>query len=189
MSQATNSFDPSVYIDIPAKPVIFDGVRYRSKLEAKWGFFFHHLEWDCSYEPVSIGKWLPDFVLVGKTKPRKPIFVEVKPIDVFEIVDKLAHIPNYFEILLVGNGPQNSRNSGYPRVGWLRNDGEWCDAMIQRYSNGSIDFTPDIGFDGRGRMFGVEGGGVTIGDALYLQEITGLWEIGCDAVKRDAVEI
>lgn len=186
-----NSFDESMYDRIPAKPVIFDGVKYRSKLEAKWGFFFNHIGWRSSYEPITIGRWLPDFVLLGTQRPCRPVFVEVKPIDAFEVVDKLSPIPNYFDILLVGNGPQDSRHAGFPRVGWVRSEGEWGDAMIERYFNndGKLDFVPDFGFDNTGRMHGKTNSGGTMRDNLSLLELEELWEVGCEAVKRDAKEI
>jgi hypothetical protein len=183
-----NCFNPMVYDQIHAKPVSFEGVQYRSKLEAKWAMMFKHLEWNCSYEPIKIGSWIPDFVIFGSRRPTHPVFVEVKPLDAYESVNKLDLIPNYFDILLVGNGPQESTHIGHPRIGWIRNCGEWGNAMMQKYhgARNRFDFTPDNGFDGTGRMHG----NLCDGDnsSLFLRELKKAWDECCDTVSQKAIE-
>jgi len=63
---------------IQAKQVVYDGINFRSKLEARWYFFMKNLGWNIEYEPhmENIVGWIPDFLILGDgTK----ILVEVKP--------------------------------------------------------------------------------------------------------------
>lgn len=62
----------------------YAGYRFRSRLEARWAFFFSHLTIDWQYEPEGFEleqggrttRYLPDFWL-----PRLRVWVEVKPAD------------------------------------------------------------------------------------------------------------
>lgn len=60
---------------IQAIPTIFRGVRYRSRLEAKWAAFFDRCGWETEYEPFDLRGYIPDFLILG---PR-PVLVDVKP--------------------------------------------------------------------------------------------------------------
>lgn len=57
-------------------PTTYAGVRFRSRLEAKWAAFFDLLGWSWQYEPFDLAGWIPDFILPGKC----PVLVEIKPI-------------------------------------------------------------------------------------------------------------
>lgn len=57
-------------------PTTYRGVRFRSRLEAKWAAFFDGLEWPWSYEPIDLKGYIPDFVLLFPD----PLLVEVKPV-------------------------------------------------------------------------------------------------------------
>lgn len=59
-----------------AIPTLYEGVQYRSRLEAKWAAFFDLLGWQHQYEPFDLNGWIPDFLLPGKC----PVLVEVKPV-------------------------------------------------------------------------------------------------------------
>lgn len=61
---------------IPAIPTTYSGVRFRSRLEARWAAFFDLCEWPWEYEPLDLDGYIPDFVLRFK----RPILVEVKPL-------------------------------------------------------------------------------------------------------------
>jgi hypothetical protein len=56
-------------------PTTYHGVRFRSRLEARWAAFFDLLQWSWCYEPFDLDGWIPDFAL----KADRPILVEVKP--------------------------------------------------------------------------------------------------------------
>lgn len=60
-----------------AKPTTYNGVRFRSRLEARWAAFFDLCEWGWEYEPVDGETWTPDFAVNGAYGR---IWVEVKPI-------------------------------------------------------------------------------------------------------------
>lgn len=59
-----------------AIPTSYDGINFRSRLEAKWAAFFHLMGWKYEYEPIDLDGYIPDFVLTGC---KIPIYVEVKP--------------------------------------------------------------------------------------------------------------
>jgi len=60
-----------------AIPTVYKGIRFRSRLEAKWARVFDILGENWEYEPIELNGWIPDFVLAGG---EKPILVECKPI-------------------------------------------------------------------------------------------------------------
>jgi hypothetical protein len=57
---------------------IYNGVRFRSRLEARWAAFFDNCSFNWSYEPIDFHGWAPDFKISTKAGPA---WVEVKPID------------------------------------------------------------------------------------------------------------
>lgn len=73
---------------IPAKPVTYGGVTFRSTLEARWAFFFDSLGIRWEYEPgmlslPGVGPYLPDFWLVAisswiEIKPSAPTMPEIQ---------------------------------------------------------------------------------------------------------------
>ena len=70
-----------------AKPIVWRGMEFRSKLEARYFNHFKKLDWDFDYEPDVPGLigYQPDFVLYPSKKRaerfgNKPIYVEIKPI-------------------------------------------------------------------------------------------------------------
>ena len=69
----------SVDYSIKAYPTIFNGVRYRSRLEARWAAFFDGLGWKHKYEPYDLGAWSPDF-LVSSSNLSRSFLVDVKPL-------------------------------------------------------------------------------------------------------------
>jgi hypothetical protein len=54
-------------------PVKYRGIKYRTRLEARWAAFFHHLRWDYTYDPLGNGS--PTFLVHGGEGD--PFFVEV----------------------------------------------------------------------------------------------------------------
>lgn len=64
---------------IAAIPTTYNGVNFRSRLEARWAALFDLLSWKWEYEPFDLNGWIPDFVLSGYKK----ILVEIKPYDVY----------------------------------------------------------------------------------------------------------
>lgn len=75
---------------IKAIPTTYQGVRFRSRLEARWAAFFDLLGFRWNYEPYDLNRWAPDFEL--KTRGGGRVLVEVKPFlwegkDPFEFID------------------------------------------------------------------------------------------------------
>lgn len=64
---------------IDAIPTRYNGVHFRSQLEANWAAFFDLCGWSWEYEPVRLDKWFPDFILSHGGHRR--VLVEVKPFD------------------------------------------------------------------------------------------------------------
>lgn len=71
-------------------PTLYRGVRFRSRLEARWAAFFDALAWPWDYEPVDLDGYVPDFVL---PLDGGPLLVEVKgaagPADLVPHLDKI----------------------------------------------------------------------------------------------------
>ena len=58
-----------------AIPTTYQGIRFRSRLEARWAAAFDNLGWPWVYEPIDLAGYIPDFIL----DLAKPMLVEVKP--------------------------------------------------------------------------------------------------------------
>jgi hypothetical protein len=110
---------------MPSYPTIYRGVRYRSRLEAKWAAFFDLLGWHHQYEPFDLKGWIPDFLILG----HNDVLVEVKPIariEQFEqpkVLNALVQSDRYgTELLVVGCTTFPSYKSDGmvgPAIGWL----------------------------------------------------------------------
>lgn len=57
-------------------PTLYRGVRFRSRLEARWARFFGALGWGWAYEPFDLAGYVPDFVLA---LDGGELLLEVKP--------------------------------------------------------------------------------------------------------------
>lgn len=47
--------------EIKAHPTRYNGVLFRSRLEARWAAFFELAGWEWKYEPFDFQDWVPDF--------------------------------------------------------------------------------------------------------------------------------
>ena len=85
----------------------YDGIEYRSRLEARWASFMKSLKWDFTYEPFDGDRYIPDFIIHGDM----PLFIEVKPAmtvrEYMEPCDKIEHGLAAFnhDVLIVGATP------------------------------------------------------------------------------------
>jgi hypothetical protein len=61
-----------------AIPTFINGVRFRSRLEAKWAIMFDQLNWKWEYEPIDLNGYIPDFFILNKRV--SPLLIEIKPI-------------------------------------------------------------------------------------------------------------
>lgn len=63
---------------------MYNGVQYRSRLEARWAAFFDLIHWEHEYEPIDLPGWSPDFRVVflcghSECRGSHSLLVEVKP--------------------------------------------------------------------------------------------------------------
>ena len=68
--------------NITSKETIYNGIKFRSILEARWACFFDLCNWKYKYEPFEINGKLPDFILYcnnNSTYKMKQVIVEIKP--------------------------------------------------------------------------------------------------------------
>ncbi len=95
-----------------AIPTRYNGIQFRSRLEARWAAMFDLLQWPYEYEPCDFAGWIPDFLL----KIHTPVFVEVKPVASFppEVADEIDTSGCFEECLIVGTTIE------FPYFGWLR---------------------------------------------------------------------
>lgn len=97
--------------NIPPKQTLYNGIKFRSKLEAQWAAFFDLLEWEYSYEPYELNGKVPDFIIKcdSPNYGTKNLIVEVKP-DIFISPQYQSEIYNAYElakthILIVSEKP------------------------------------------------------------------------------------
>ncbi len=67
-------------------PTLYNGVQFRSRLEARWAAFFDVLKWEWDYEPLDLAGYIPDFVLPFR---HAPLLVEVKPTATYQVGTEL----------------------------------------------------------------------------------------------------
>lgn len=116
---------------VKAHPTMYNGVQYRSRLEARWAAFFDLAGWKHEYEPIDLPGWSPDFILHGKDER---VIVEVKPVyefplDISNKIDAANPYPTcaleqdafFGEPLILGASPIFSQGA----VGWLRELSDW----------------------------------------------------------------
>lgn len=77
---------------IKAYPTVYDGVQFRSRLEARWAVFFDLAGWKWEYEPIDLEGWTPDFHVsfsCSMCECSHTLLVEVKPY--FDVSDFDMH--------------------------------------------------------------------------------------------------
>lgn len=106
--------------EIKAIPTKYNGIEFRSRLEARWAVFFDQLniKWFYEYEgyETPYGNYLPDFWLpnvklrFGEEEKTQGILFEVKPRSHNERHDKLEYIANALNVggILACGFPENA---------------------------------------------------------------------------------
>lgn len=118
----------------------YNGIEYRSRLEARWAAFMQNIGWDIVYEPFDGDGYIPDFLVQGE----RPFLVEVKPAVTSReyeaavskaergLADHWSH-----DILIVGASPfmnpprRMGKNGGTeqrrnPDAGWMGENVAWA---------------------------------------------------------------
>lgn len=157
----------------------YNGINFRSRLEAKWAAMFDLLKWGWTYEPTDFNGWIPDFAIHGE----RIIYVEVKPVGEFpqEVANKIDASGCHDEVLIVGMlGPMLEDGLTCPIVGWLREgvlpQGFWWDfAPMSRYEGQDrIGFCHGTG-SYQDRITGKYDGGSLGSFPVTLEQVTMLW--------------
>lgn len=110
---------------IHPKQTSYNGINFRSKLEAQWAAFFDLLKWKYSYEPYELNGKVPDFIIQCDAPHynTQSLIIEVKP-DIFisheyqrEIYDAYNTINAH--ILIVSEKPiyECSEMRGWAAIG------------------------------------------------------------------------
>lgn len=115
-------------------PTTYNGIRFRSRLEAKWAYYFDRIFWKWEYEPYDLDGWIPDFVVENGRD--KELLVECKPF-LRRNVEACAKIEKGMsdrdcDILLCGGGLTRTTISGQEilGIGWLYTDKKWHTTAI-----------------------------------------------------------
>jgi len=133
----------------------YNGVLFRSRLEARWAVFFDTLPIKYSYEPqgysLPSGNYLPDFYIPNQPRfkhKNNGLFVEVKGVATdksHNVLDELA-MHTGIDCVMVGDIPYGDDN----QEDWLPEssfrpalDKEWM--VVSRYDDGRIG--PVVGSD------------------------------------------
>ena len=69
-----------------SRPTVYNGVQFRSRLEAQWACFFDQARWKWDYEPMDLLGWTPTFRVefpCGHTEcsDSHVLLIEVQPFD------------------------------------------------------------------------------------------------------------
>lgn len=179
----------------------YNGIEYRSRLEARYAAFFNALGWRFTYEPFDADGYIPDFVIHGDA----PLLVEVKPaITTDEFKAPIAKLTNGLtrhwthDILIVGASPlpllpafaQDSQplagllgepehgwDDGAAVLGWRWQPGHWITCL--NCSSTAI-YHPEMSFTSR--PCGCYEGDHYLGD-ISERTISDAWAMACNDVK------
>ena len=165
--------------NINSIPTRYEGVLFRSRLEAKWAAFFDLLDWQWQYEPIDFSGWIPDFALYGE---QDVVYVEVKPVTVFpgEVAAKIESSRCTDEVLIVGQRPFPAKSWGCTScVGWLAEVWPPEDAGVseRKFLWGEAAFGKWR--DGKGKI------GFCHTEQLFRDRISGGYDGGCFGALDD----
>ena len=89
--------------EINAIPTTYNGINFRSRLEAKWACFFDNIGWRYEYEPIDLNGYIPDFLIKGS---HSQFFVEVKPatslVDLKKLCEKARRKTIGYRLMCLG---------------------------------------------------------------------------------------
>ena len=129
----------------------YDGIEYRSRLEARWAAFMRNIGWDTVYEPFDGDGYIPDFLVQGD----RPLLIEVKP--AVTLAEYEAAVPKaeyglghhwHHDIVIVGAACISEMVGSLPRAGLF---GEYTPFFLRDHGavcpNGPADIAEARDFD------------------------------------------
>ena len=179
--------------DMQSKETIYNGVRFRSRLEAKWAAFFDLTGWDWHYEPCELNGFTPDFIIktTSHAYDANTIIVEVKP-SVLLNEEEVKILYNKYRgikahLLILTDTPFYFSSSGYLSIG----KGLQYSEYIEQFSSKDLyDFEMKCGNDFGSSYISYDG--MVYGDVerkSFLEmsddthEIMGRWIDAAEAVR------
>ena len=166
---------------IKAIPTRYHGIKFRSRLEAKWAVFFDACGVDWSYEPEGYSLldgecYLPDFLLkavpIHKSFGNSNEIIYEKTMDLYIEVKGKMHIcdakklhacveKNTFPFLIVGDIPKHDTSESIDKVIFERAYKDFSFGMAE-FNSCYIDgdefgLVPGISQDGKFGLFGHDG--------------------------------
>jgi hypothetical protein len=116
-----------------AIPTYYNGLQFRSRIEATWAAFFDQVKWPWRYEPIDLNGYIPDFILAF---PYGPLLVEVKS-DLYmaDLEHHAAKIDasgwQHESIILGGHHYMETARGVHGGFGWMNQvDGGWGQGVI-----------------------------------------------------------
>lgn len=163
--------------DIRAKPTVYKGYRFRSRLEARWAVFFDRLKLKWEYEPETYntehGPVCPDFVFGRRGETW---YAEVKP-DMDHLIADLDHILNRYNDLVLGCATQLDLHGG---VGWVMLIGDPLHSLDKGSSIASKVYSGGYPEDGPSRLHER-----LIAPAYFVDDYTILTSRRCDVGENE----
>ena len=111
--------------DITPKETVYNGIQFRSLLEAKWACFFDLTGWQWQYEPMEINGRIPDFIIYTKSKhyATNKIIVEIKPSTMIDNQFKKNILSSYANekchLLILDENPFSFDNNEVLKLGLM----------------------------------------------------------------------
>lgn len=135
--------------EIRAKPTVYKGYRFRSRLEARWAVFLDKLKFRWEYEPETYatehGPVCPDFVFGRRGETW---YAEVKP-NREHLDANLDHILNRYNSLVLDC---SATLDLHERVGWVMLIGDPLDSLASGSSIASYIYSGGYREDGPSRL-------------------------------------
>lgn len=126
----------SAQYNFTAKPTMYNGRLYRSRLEARWAAFFDLAGFEFEYEPFDLNGWSPDFLLEKNT------LVEIKPSKDFFEHEKYERCKGKYRVELLTS---NFFDSCYGWSGFTNESGEeiWYETLWVEAGNKVMFLKPE----------------------------------------------
>jgi hypothetical protein len=111
-------------------PTIYNGVQFRSRLEARWACFFDLIGWTWEYEPLDLNGWIPDFRLTSDDGHH--YLVEIKPHrelcpDTVKKIESAA--PSDVDVWILADGLLPAPLSCQSLIGWSM-EAQWAPLVL-----------------------------------------------------------